>query len=217
MAGGEAFRGTRGRIVTLLRKSALTANQIAAELGLTHNAIRGHLATLQREGMVREAGWQRGVSRPAVLYEVVPEAEALFSKAYIPFVAQLMRVLQERLAQSELDEIMHLVGRGLASEQPRMRGRFPERVEAASALLDELGALNAVERQNGSYVIRGRGCLLAAAVHSRPEVCRAVQSLLADLVEAPVRECCERGPRPRCCFEILAPQGTADSRPEAQA
>jgi predicted ArsR family transcriptional regulator len=217
MARREAFRGTQGRILNLLRKSAQTANEIAAQLGLTHNAIRGHLATLQRDGMVREAGWQRGASRPAVIYEVVPEAEAGLSKAYIPFVAHLMRILQEELPQGELDQIMHLVGRSLASEWPRLRGKFPERVEAASALLDDLGALNHVEQRNGGYVIRGRNCLLAAAVHRRPEVCRAMQSLLAELLEAPVRECCERGERPRCCFEIEASPGVSPSSHEVQA
>ena len=217
MARREAFRGTQGRILNLLRKSALTAKEIAAQLGLTHNAIRGHLAALQRDGMVREAGWQRGASRPAVMYEVVPEAEAGLSKAYIPFVAHLMRVLQAELPQTELDRVMHLVGRSLASEWPRLRGRFPERVEAASALLEDLGALNHVEQQNGGYVIRGRNCLLAAAIHGRPEVCRAMQSLLADLLEAPVHECCERGERPRCCFEIAAPNGTGHTRHEVQA
>jgi predicted ArsR family transcriptional regulator len=211
MARREAFRGTQGRILNLLRHSALTANEIAARLGLTHNAIRGHLARLQREGVVREAGWQRGTTRPAVMYEIIPEAEAIFSKAYIPFVAHLVRILQEHLRQGELDQIMHLVGRSLASEWPRLRGKFPERVEAASALLEDLGALNNVEKRNGGYVIRGRSCLLAAAVHGRPEVCRAMQSLLADLLEAPVRECCERGERPRCCFEVMPPAGVPDS------
>jgi DeoR family transcriptional regulator, suf operon transcriptional repressor len=197
-----AFKGTRGQIVNLLRQSGLTANEIAARLSLTHNAIRGHLAALQREGLIREAGWQRGASRPAVIYEVVPEAEAIFSRAYIPFVAQLVRVLGERVRQDELDEIMRVVGRQLASEWPRLSGDLSRRVEAASALLEDLGALNQVEKLNGGYVIRGYGCLLAAAVHGRPEVCRAIESLLAELVEAPVRECCERGARPRCCFEI---------------
>jgi predicted ArsR family transcriptional regulator len=196
---------TRGRIVTLLRQSGLTANEIAAHLGLTHNAVRGHLAALLREGLVREGGRQRGVSRPAVVYEIVPEAEAAFSKAYIPFVAHLLRILRERLPQGELDEIMHLVGRRFASEWPRLRGDLPQRVEAASLLLEELGALNTVERLDGGLVIRGYGCLLASAVHGRPEVCRAMESLLAELLEAPVRECCERGERPRCCFEITPP------------
>jgi hypothetical protein len=103
---------------------------------------------------------------------------------------------------------MHQVGRGLAAEWPRLRGSFAERVAAASALLEDLGALNDLEPHGTGYVLRGRSCLLSAAVHQRPEVCRAMQTVLADLVEAPVRECCDRGERPRCCFEIAAPGGT---------
>jgi len=202
-----SLKGTRERIVTLLRRSRLTANEIAARLGLTHNAVRGHLAALQREGLVREGGLQRSASRPAVVYELIPGAEAVFSRAYIPFVAHLVRVLQERLQSRELDEVMHTVGRRLAAEWPRLRGDLPQRVEAASTFLEELGVLNEVDRLDDGFVIRGYGCLLAEAVHGRPEVCRAVESLLAELLEVPVRECCERGERPRCCFEVA---GAAD-------
>jgi predicted ArsR family transcriptional regulator len=201
----QRLKSTRERIVDLLRRSSLTANEIARQLGLTHNAVRDHLAALLREGVVQEAGRQRGVSRPAVVYGIVPDAEAVFSKAYIPFVAHLLRVLRERLPQRELDEIMHLVGRRFAAEWPRLRGDLPQRVEAVSLLLEDLGALNTVEKLDGGSIIRGYGCLLSAAVHGRPEVCRAMESLLTELLEAPVRECCERGERPRCCFEVTAP------------
>jgi predicted ArsR family transcriptional regulator len=196
------IKSTRERIIDLLRRSSHTANEIAAHLGLTHNAVRGHLAALLREGLVREAGRQRGVSRPAVVYEIIPDAESVFSKAYIPVVAHLLRILRERLPQRELDEIMHLVGRRFAAEWPRLRGDLPQRVEVVSALLEDLGAPNAVEKLDGGLVIRGYACSLSAAVHGRPEVCRAMESLLTELLEAPVRECCERGERPRCCFEV---------------
>jgi predicted ArsR family transcriptional regulator len=202
----QRLKTTRERIVNLLRRSGLTANEIARQLGLTHNAVRDHLAALLREGIVQQGGRQRGVSRPAVVYEIVPDAEAVFSKAYIPFVAHLLRILRERLPQRELDEIMHLVGQRFAAEWPRFRGELPQRVEAASLLLEDLGALNTVEKSNGGLIIRGYGCLLSAAVHGRPEVCRAIESLLTELLEAPVRECCERGERPRCCFEVPAAQ-----------
>ena len=52
------LQSTREQIVTLLRRSGRTANEIAAHVGLTHNAVRGHLAVLQREGLVREGGRQ---------------------------------------------------------------------------------------------------------------------------------------------------------------
>jgi hypothetical protein len=34
-----------------------------------------------------------------------------------------------------------------------------------------------------------------------------MESVLGELLEVPVRECCERGERPRCCFEIAADDG----------
>lgn len=190
--------------MTLLRRGSLTANELAARLGLTHNAVRDHLAALKREGIIREGGFQRGVSRPAVVYEFAPEAEAVFSRAYVPFVAHLVRVLQDQLPQGELDRVMHRVGRSLAAEWPRLRGDLPQRVEAASALLEDLGALNEIDRQDDTFIIRGYGCMLSLAVHGRPEVCRAMESLLEEMLEVPVHECCERGERPRCCFEIGA-------------
>jgi predicted ArsR family transcriptional regulator len=203
-----SLKGTRGKIVDVLRRSDLTANEVAAQLGLTHNAVRGHLAALQHEGLIRQGGSRRSGTRPAAVYALVPEAEAVFSRAYVPFVAHLVRVLQERLDEKDLDAVMHTVGRGLASDWPRVRGDLSQRVEAAAGLLEELGALNEIERLDGGFVIRGYGCLLSQAVHRRPEVCRAMESLLTELVEAPVHECCDRGSeRPRCCFEIAVSGG----------
>lgn len=207
----SAPTGTRRRIVDLLRQSALTANEIAAALGLTHNAVRAHLAGLQRDGLIREGGLRRGGTKPSVLYELVPRADSVFSRAYIPFVAQLLKVLAERLPRSELDELMRSVGTGLAAEWPALTGDLGQRVAAASLLLQELGALTEVEPKNGGFVLRGYGCVLGEAVHGRPEVCRAVESLIGQLVQAPAHECCEHGEHPRCCFEISLERST--SRP----
>ena len=211
----RGLTGTRARIVDLLRREPLTAKEVATRLELTHNAVRVHLAVLQHDGLVREGGMQPSASRPAVVYELATGADALFSRAYIPFVAHLVRVLGERLAPSELDELMHSVGHRVAADLPRLRGDLSARVKAASALLEELGGANDVEGADDGFVIRGHGCLLAEAIHGRREVCRAMESLLAELVEAPVNECCERGERPRCCFEIGPPRGERIAPPPA--
>ena len=195
--------GTRARIVELLRRSTLSANEIADLLGTTHNAVRPHLAALARAGLVREGGTRRtGSNRPTMLYELAPRAEAALSHAYIPFVAHLLRVLGERMSEAELHALMRTVGQSLASQWPRLRGDLRQRVAAAQTLLAELGARTDVEDSADGFVVRGYGCLLAEAVQGRPEVCRVVESLLAELTEAPVEECCERGERPRCCFRI---------------
>ncbi len=80
------FESTRGRLVTLLRRKGHTVGELAEEVGLTSNGVRAHLATLERDGLVRQDGSVRrgsGGGKPAYIYELTPEAEALFPKAYV--------------------------------------------------------------------------------------------------------------------------------------
>ena len=193
---------TRGRIIDLIRRSPTTVTDIASRLGLTYNAVRSHLSALERDGLIRTGGMRRGGTKPAVVYELAPGADDVLSRAYMPFASHLVRALTERLPEPELDEIMRDVGSRLAAEWPRPQGTLGDRVEKMSALLTELGAPNEIERSEMGWRIRGFGCLLAATVHNRPHVCRAMESLLTTLVNVPVRECCDRLDRPRCCFEI---------------
>jgi len=39
-------------------------------------------------------------------------------------------------------------------------------------------------------------------------VCLAMESLVAEIIGVPVRECCDRDERPRCCFEVERTQPT---------
>lgn len=198
----STLKGTRGQIVEMLRRSPMSANEVAEGLGLTHNAVRNHLATLLRLGVVRESGSRRSSTRPITLYAVEPVAESSLSRAYMPFLAHLVKTLDARLSEAELEQVMRAAGRSLAETLPRPQGSVAARMEAGAELLRELGALVDVEPETRSYVIRGHGCVLAEAVHGRPSVCRAMETLLSDYLSLPVTECCERGERPRCCFRV---------------
>jgi predicted ArsR family transcriptional regulator len=200
--GPDSLEGTRGRIIDLIRRSPTTITEIASRLDLTYNAVRGHLTALERDGLIRPAGVRRGETRPSTMYELAPGVDDVLSRAYMPFASHLVRSLAERIPERELDVIMRDVGHRISTEWPRARGTLTERVESASALLQELGAPNELERIDHTVRIRGFGCLLAAAVQGKPHVCRVMETLLAEFIGTPVRECCERAERPKCCFEI---------------
>jgi predicted ArsR family transcriptional regulator len=55
------FESTRGRMVTLLRRSRRTIAELARALGLTDNGVRAHLAILERDGIVRQRRRQAGL------------------------------------------------------------------------------------------------------------------------------------------------------------
>lgn len=198
------FASTRGRIVALLRRTSRTVDELAQALELTDNAVRAQLATLERDGVVRQHGLRKGGRKPSVTYELAPEIEPMFSRAYRPLFATLLESLAATLPKAQLVTLLRDAGRRLARELPPLRGDRMARAAAASAVLNDLGGLTVVEPQSsGGWVIRSDGCPLSALVHQRPELCKAVEVMVAELVGAPVRESCDRrGDRPRCRFEF---------------
>lgn len=206
--GNRFLETTRGRIVRLLRRARHTVDELAAELGLTDNAVRAHLASLERDGLVRTDGVRRspGAGKPATVYDINPDVEPYLSRAYAPLLTALLGALGTRLSAAELRDVMGDVGHRLARAQPQpTSAAFDVRVQSAAAVLVALGAEATVERSAAGVTIRGSSCPVSVAVSERPEVCRALETLLADLTGAEVRECCDRSGRPRCRFEIAAP------------
>lgn len=208
----QLLDSTRGRIVALLQRGALAVDDIAAELQLTPNAVRSHITTMERDGVVQRVGRRPGTTRPFQTYELTAEVDHLLSRAYIPLLGQLIQSLANALPADAMEKLVREAGRGLADEllqAKRPTGALASRVQTASDLLNEqLGALTRVER-NGRYVIRGAGCPLSALSGKHPSVCQAMETLVTEIVGVAVRECCDRSARPRCCFEIIAP--VADS------
>ena len=206
------FESTRGQVVTLLRRSARTVEELARALGLTDNGIRAHLAVLERDGIVRRRGSVRrsgGGGKPAYVYELTEEAEDLFPKAYEPALRGLLDVLSERLGSEESEALLRSVGRRLAEEHSTRADGAHARLEAAVGVLNELGGLAELEERDGAVVIRGYSCPLAGVTPEHPEVCRMAETLITELAGVPVHERCDRGERPRCCFEIASAGDTA--------
>jgi DeoR family suf operon transcriptional repressor len=201
------FESTRGRIVDFLRRSSRTVDELAAELAITDNAVRLHLGMLERDGIVRSRGVRREgtVGKPATIYEIAPDAEPLFSNAYLPFLSTLLATLGDRMSARELRALMREVGQRLAGDAKADGSTQAARAEFASRVLNELGGLTTVERgETGrGLAVRGCGCPLSAIVGDRQEVCVAVQAMLTELTGNDVREHCDRsGERPHCRFEI---------------
>jgi predicted ArsR family transcriptional regulator len=197
------MESTRGRIVALLRGATCTVEELAARLELTDNAIRAHLTTLERDGLIRQSGVRRGPRKPHFTYSLTPEAERLFPKAYDALLNQLIGVLKCRLSAEEIEDVLREVGQNLAAGAPSGGADdLQSRVWSAVKVLEAIGGAAEAEELEGKIVIRSGGCPLAAAVSTHPEVCRLAEALVAEIVKAPVTEHCNREGAPQCRFEI---------------
>jgi predicted ArsR family transcriptional regulator len=203
----QRFRSsTRGRLIALLRREARTVEELASLLELTDNAVRLHLATLERDGLVRQLGVRRGVGsgKPAYIYGLSPEAEELFPKAYDAILDELLAALHTSVSPDLVETLLRASGSRLADSCPTAEGDLRARLESAATALNHLGGLAEVEESGGQLSIRGYRCPLSALVPHHPDVCRLAETFVSDVAGVPLHECCDRGPSPHCCFTPAA-------------
>jgi len=199
------LESTRGRILDLLRAKEQTVNELAAALDLTDNAVRAHLLSLERDGLIYQAGTQPGFRKPHATYALTAESEQIFPKAYGPLLDLLLTVLARKLPPKELRAAMREVGRRVADNHLlEIEGKpRAQRIDAALDILKELGGSATFHESKGRHFIRGNnGCPLAAATTHHPDACLIAESLLTQIIGAPVKERCIHGKTPSCRFQV---------------
>ncbi len=180
----------RVRILELLRTAGpQDARELGRALGLHPNTVRSHAALLRSAGLVRSAApRQGGPGRPRVLYEAVdasPEAQA-----GEPGYQLLAQILASHLAGTDPEPA------AAAREAGRAWGRFllppaqpfaPTTIEASTErvaeLLDTLGFVPEVRRDDGLRVLLHRCPFREAALANQTVVCAVHLGLLQGALE----------------------------------
>jgi predicted ArsR family transcriptional regulator len=197
---------TRGRIISLLRLRSRTVNELAEALELTDNAVRAHLAALERDGLVVAAGLQKATRKPMQAYALSAQAEDMFPKSYAPILGHLLEVLVDKHGTRSTRHALREVARRMAAEHiPRLEMLTPPaRARAVLAIVEALGGLAELREADGEVWIEGCRCPLADVVPQHPDICCLAETLISELLGRPVREHCERdGASVRCRFAVV--------------
>ena len=153
---------TRAKLLQLLRRSRHTITTLANALRLTDNAIRLHVAALERDGIIEPAGTQRDTGgKPARLYALTREGEELFPKAYALVLEGLVEEISQNDGRARAVELLRAVGRRAVSGTSAPAD--PEgRIASAAAALRDLGGDVEVQRTDRGWQLQGYGCPLSA-------------------------------------------------------
>jgi predicted ArsR family transcriptional regulator len=193
---------TRAKLLGLLRRSRQTITALADALHLTDNAVRTHIAALERDGIVEHVGALRDTGgKPARVYALTSEGEELFPKAYALVLNELVAEIARTEGWERATDLLRAVGRRAASGVAVASDR-EGRIAAAAAALRGLGGDVEVQRTEQGYELRGYGCPLSAVTTAHPEVCALARALVEEVAGQPVTECCDREGRPRCRFML---------------
>jgi predicted ArsR family transcriptional regulator len=198
------LKGSRGRIVAELRRGPATVNELIERLDLSANAVRSHLAALERDCVIAADEPARGgVGKPANVYRLTSNASALTPKAYDAMLATVLEATRGRVGARGYETILNDVAAKLAGDEP-LAGTFEERLRGARKLLALVGANVEVRRSGNTVRLHGSDCPLASLVAVHPELCGVVANVIARRLGTPVRDCCNRSDElPRCCFETI--------------
>src|SRR6476659_10437639 len=126
---------TTSKLLSLLRRSRLTITGLADALHLTDNAVRTHIAALERDGIVEHVGTQRDTGgKPARVYGLTGEGEELFPKAYALVLGKLVEEIARVDGWERATALLRAVGRQVASGAAAPADR-EGRVAVAAAVL----------------------------------------------------------------------------------
>jgi predicted ArsR family transcriptional regulator len=199
---GKLTGETQAKLLELLRRSQHTIASLAKALRLTDNAVRLHVDTLRRHGIVADVGTQRDTGgKPARIYGLTSEGEELFPKAYARVLGALVSEISRTEGRERAVELLRAVGARLGSSIA-VPADTSGRVTVAANVLRGLGADVEVRRTEDGWHLQGHGCPLSAVAPEHPEVCALAQALIEQITGRPVGECCDRSGRPDCAFRV---------------
>src|SRR6202162_5192950 len=191
MQDARFFQSTRGKIVTALRRRhSASAVDLAGEFGLSTNAVRQQLLTLERDGYVMERAVRRGPTKPTLEYSLTSSAETLFPQRYDLMLNAVLRQVKDNFGEAGLGTVMDGMGkRAVEKYRARMtatdaKGRA---TELAAALRDEGVEADVIEL-DGVVQLREHNCPYAKTVTEHPEVCTIIHTVLHDTVAAGAKQ-----------------------------
>lgn len=192
MHDARFFQSTRGKIVTTLRRRhSASAVDLAGEFGLSPNAVRQQLVTLERDGYVAERSVRRGRTKPTLEYSLTESADGLFPQRYDRMLGAVLREVKASFGASALEAVMGKLG-------ARAAEKYRSKLEAADAkgravelarLLQKSGIeADVVETPSGSIELREHNCPYAKTVVEHPEVCSIIHTVLHDTVSPQTKQ-----------------------------
>lgn len=213
MSFANSLGESRDEIISLLRsRGAVSADELAASLGVSKQCIRKHLDVLERGGYVAHAVQRRERGRPANLYQLTAKADELFPRRYDLFAKSLLSQIGAVWGPNGLDRVFC----GCANEmiqrfQPSLEGLcFEKRVGRLTEMLNEEGYEAQLEAlPDGSYLLTEWNCPTSEVAREYAQLCDRELEVYRTLLAAPVtRESRIVGGASRCAYRVLNPERT---------
>ena len=179
-------------------------------LGVTHNAVRQHLAALIAAGYVERGMAQPTGGRPQARYLLLPAGRELFPRNYGLIATGILEHLYASAGKAGVQALLASIGQELGNSAA---SRIDGANEAAIAVrlaeqLDALGYEAATVQRDGETQVEAYNCVFHTLAQRHPDVCRFDLAFMEAATGRPIQhmECLLRGGH-ACRFRIGKPHG----------
>lgn len=203
----------RERILhTLKTRGGLGVPDLSEVLGTGVSAVRPHLDTLVRAGLVRVEVVRGGQGRPRHRYVLTADGHEGFARDYDDLAESLIDGVVEFAGDNLLRRIFQRREDRLVERyQPRMRTLgFVGRVRETAHILDERGHMATLERRGDGYMLTEHNCPVSRVATECDITCESELSFIRRLTDADVAQVSIAPNGRGGCRYMIRERGTAD-------
>lgn len=198
---------TRERILHLMKTAGpLSAKELTTELQITEMAVRRHLGTMERDGLIESKMVRQTAGRPTAVYGLTELAEGLFPKRYHSLTLDLLDELAEESGEDMVDRLFDRRKEKLSRRyMAEMQGKsLTEKVRTLSEIQNDNGYMTELqETDGGEYVLMEHNCPISQIANRYNHACDCELKLFESLLDADVErtECLAQQGR-KCVYVI---------------
>jgi predicted ArsR family transcriptional regulator len=205
----EFDMSTRRVVLTMLKtKGPLAVSEIAKQLGITEMAVRRHLNTLERDGLIESKLVRQAMGRPTNLYSLTESADELFPKNYYNLTLDLLGELVEEAGEAKVQLLFERRKEKMIDRyEEQMQGKeLGDRVKALAEIQNANGYMvNWSADEDGTFVINEHNCPISQVANQYNHACHCELMMFETLLDADVKrtECLVKGGL-KCSYSIQA-------------
>ncbi|WP_308634827.1 helix-turn-helix transcriptional regulator [Paenibacillus silvisoli] len=198
---------TRQTVLTLLKTHGqMNAGELAKHLQITEMAVRRHLSTLERDGLIAPTIVRQAMGRPTHMFSLTEQAELIFPKNYHVLALDLLEELEDDPETAAIvDRLFEARKRKLIERYAyRMDGKtLEEKVAELASIQNEGGYMVALENDESGMVLHEYNCPIAQVANRYQQACQCELALFRQLLGTDVErtECLAKGGG-KCSYRI---------------
>lgn len=176
----------------LENRAGLSADTLAATLGISRTAVQQHFAVLEGDGYIKKTALNKTAGRPVALYGLTDKGINYFPKQYAWLAGLLLSGLQEEMGDEAFAAYMQRLGKKLADQ---LSGQFvgmatEEKRRHLLGIMAGLGfqVQQSQEPDTGQTVITANNCIYHDVAQQHPALCGFDRALMSNLLEEDVRQ-----------------------------